>query len=335
MSDGISPATRADGGLAALRDSAGLAERSEVGRLYISGADALDLLNRLTTNKLEDLPAGHACATVLTNGDARVIDLLELGALDDGLLCLTSPGCQQTVVDWLDTYTFGEEIVVEDRTATTFQITLAGPEARRVLESTGAAVGHLELDRLCRTVVDGADVVVWRTRSGGADGYEIVGELPERDAVHNSLTVATPVSAGEWEAYRIQNGMPAVGAEFGTFTNPLESRLLGAVSDDKGCYTGQEVIARLQTYRKVQRKLMAVSLSGSAEAGSKLTASGGSAGELTSVAGTSAGAIGLALIPAKLALPGAVLDVASDTGISVQATLAEPAFALATEPPDA
>ena len=84
------------GGLAAeyraLVDGAGLAERSDVGRLRITGADALDLLNRLTTNQLDELPEGHARLTVLTNGDARVIDVLALAALDGALLCLTSPG---------------------------------------------------------------------------------------------------------------------------------------------------------------------------------------------------------------------------------------------------
>ena len=111
----VPPADAAE--LRALRLAVGVADRSDAGRLDISGADALDLLNRLTTNALEELPDGRSKWTVLTNGDARVIDLLALGALDGRLLCLTSPGRAAEVVDWLDMYTFGEEIEVVDQHA--------------------------------------------------------------------------------------------------------------------------------------------------------------------------------------------------------------------------
>ena len=328
----VPPADAAE--LRALRFAAGVADRSEAGRLDISGADALDLLNRLTTNALEELPDGRSKWTVLTNGDARVIDLLALGALDGRFLCLTSPGRAAEVVDWLDMYTFGEEIEVVDRTPGTFQLTLAGPEAEATLR---AAVGSSDSftpparDNLARAAVAGADVVVWRMLGGGREVFEIVGERPDAERVSAALSGAgaVPVSAESWEARRIESGMPAYGAEFGAFTNPLESGLAGAISDEKGCYTGQEVIARLLTYRKVQRRLMLLTLSGPASPGAKLTYEGASAGVATSVAATSDGFTALALVSAKHAEVGRTLSVADDGATAV---LSEPGFALATAP---
>lgn len=318
---------------AALVDGAGLADRSDVGRLRITGADALDLLNRLTTNKLEELPDGHARLTVLTNGDARVIDVLELAAVDGSLLCLTSPGRAAAVIDWLDTYTFGEDISVADRTAETAQLTLAGPGAAAVLAAAGVDGVPAALDRVAPVTIAGVGVMLWRTLTGGAEGFEVIVERAGGTAVRAALAAAgaTPVSARAWETFRIANGMPAYGSEFGEATNPLESRLRGAISEDKGCYTGQEVVARLLTYGKVQRRLMSVALSGPVEADADLRADGARAGTLTSVADVPGrGRVGLALIAQKRAAVGSAFDVSGASGVT--ATISEPAYALATEP---
>jgi len=314
--------------LRALREAAAVADRALAGRLFITGDDALDLLNRLTTNMLDALPDGQATSTVITNGDGRVVDLLGLGALDDGLWCLTSPGYAQTVVDWLDLYTFAEDITVEDRTASTFQLTLAGPTAAAVLTPVADA---LALDAIARTDVGGASVVVWRRLAGGADGYELIGALADRGTVLAALlgAGALEVSGDAWEGFRIENGMPAVDAEFGLFNNPLEARLLGAISETKGCYTGQEVIARLQTYAKVQRKLMSVELDAPVGVGTALEVDGKRVGELTSVTPMGDGTQGLALINGKAAIDGATL-----TAGGANAVLREPAYAVATEPVD-
>jgi folate-binding protein YgfZ len=321
--------------LSALRTGAAVADRAAAGRLAISGPDALDLLNRLSTNQLDVLPDGESRWTVLTNGDARVIDLLALGALDGTFLCLTSPGRADAVIEWLDMYTFAEEIEVVDRTPSTFQLTLAGPESESILRGVTGLAGEFSLDSLRLTAIAGVEVTVWRILGSGRDGFEIIGGQPDVEAVRDALVTAggVPVSSASWEAYRVENGMPAYGAEFGPFNNPLESRLRGAMSEIKGCYTGQEVIARLETYRKVQRRLMSLALSGGATPGAKLTSEGASAGVVTSVAATPEGFAALALVSSKHAEAGGTLDVAADDGATgVTALLVEPAFAIATEP---
>lgn len=318
----------------ALRVRSGISDRSVNGRLWITGTDALDLLNRLSTNELEELPGGTGTSTVLTNGDARVIDLLDLGAIEQGFWCLTSPELAQTVVDWLDLYTFGEEITVVDLTAETFEIAVVGPAALETLIGAGASNEDLDVNQLRSTTIAGVNVLIWHKLAGGAEGYELIGNRDDALAIISSLKIAggKVITQSEWEVYRIANGMPAAGTEFGLFNNPLEARLLGAISDTKGCYTGQEVIARLQTYQKVQHRLMSVDLTGPVEPGVQLFSQSTVAGRLTSVSQTDEGNIGLALVNGKFAEEDLMLDVSSDIQPPIRATLRNPFYAILTEP---
>ena len=320
--------------LAALASGVGLVDRSHAGRLSIAGADALDLLNRLSTNKLESLPPEQGLPTVLTSPKGRVVDLLVVGAQEGRLLCLTSPGRQQPVLDWIDFYTFGEEVQPEDVTPATAQFTLAGPRAGCLLSAAGVPVDGLPPYHLRGAGIGEAPVVVWRTLSAGVESYEVIVSQPLGRGVWRALVEAGAVSAGRtaWEAFRIANGAPAYDAEYGDQTNPLESRLRGAVSFSKGCYTGQEVVARLDTYRKVQRYLMAVRLASPASPGELLQVDGQKAGVLTSVAALAVeeGYAALAFVDARYASAGQVVEV---PGAAAAATLADPAYATATEPP--
>ena len=322
---------------AALESGVGVTDRSHMGRLHLLGADVLDLLDRLTTNKLETLEPGEGLPTVLTTNKGRVVDLLTLTATDDYLLCLTSPGRQQAVVEWIDFYTFSEDVTVEDASADTAQITLAGPGAATLLDGLGVDVSGLPTFHSCTYALANADVLVWHTLSAGTPTYEIIVLVAAAARVWEVLTQAGAVPTGHqaWEAYRVQHGMPVHAAEFGDDTNPLESRLKGAISFDKGCYIGQEVVARLNTYQKVQRRLMAVTFSGPAQIGDALKlADGVAAGVVTSVAQVPGGGrfIGLALVRHEHATTGVTLLVADRDATAV---LSEPAFALATEPVEA
>ena len=322
---------------AALEFGVGVTDRSHVGRLRLLGSDVLDLLDRLTTNKLENLEPGEGLPTVLTTNKGRVVDLLTLTATDGHLLCLTSLGRQQVVAEWLDFYTFSEDATVEDASAGTAQLSLAGPGAAKLLERLGIDVSGLPAFHSRTHVLAKADVLVWHMLSAGTPTYEIIVPVAAAAGAWEAFTQAGAVPTGHeaWEAYRVRHGMPAYGAEFGDDTNPLESRLKGAISFNKGCYIGQEVVARLNTYQKVQRRLMAVTFSDPAKIGDALKSAGGiSAGIVTSAVQVPGGGtfIGLALVRQEHAAPGVTLLVADrDT----TAILSEPAFALATEPVEA
>ena len=319
---------------AALESGVGLADRSHVGRLRLLGADVLDLLDRLTTNKLETLEPREGLPTVLTTSKGRVVDLLTLTAADGHLLCLTSPGRQEAVAEWIDFYTFSEDVTVEDVSGDTAQLSLAGPGSAALLGALGVDVSGLPMFHSRGHALAGADVLAWHTLSAGTPTYELIVPAAAALTVWNALTQAGAVPTGHqaWEAYRVLRGVPIHSAEFSDDTNPLESRLRGAISFNKGCYIGQEVVARLNTYDKVQRSLMSLVLSGPAQPGDALkSAEGASAGVVTSVAQRPIDGVyvGLALVRHEHATPGATLLVADREAM---ATLSHPAYALATEP---
>ena len=267
----------------AARNSAALLDRSAFGRLRVTGADGLDLLNRLSTNKLIDLEPGRGAATVLTTNKGRILDLLVVANLGEELLVFTSPGTQDRVAEWIDTYTFGEDIVVEDVTQTTALLSVVGPQAADTL---GDEISGLELFDSTEVDLGGRPVRVVRTDALGIDGYDVLAPVEHAASIWLALADRGAVPIGELaaEAVRVEQGVPRYGRELGEDYNPLEAGLLPFISFDKGCYIGQEVVVRLNTYRKVQKRLMGIALEGeSPDHDALVECDGKQAGFLTSV----------------------------------------------------
>ena len=228
---------------------------SGAGRLKLTGADARDLLNRLSTNLVDpNAPAGEVTATVLTSDRGRIVDLVYVAHCGDHQLLLTGAGQQDNVTAFLDKYTIMEDIEVEDITGSTALLALTGPAAGAIVS---AAAGGL--------ADDGARVIALpgNPEGEGADGpprYRILAPAASGGAALGRLRAAgaVAISAAAAETLRIARGRPQYGAEMGDAYNPLEAGLIGAIDFHKGCYIGQEVIARLDTYRKVQKYLVAL-----------------------------------------------------------------------------
>ena len=300
---------------------AGLVDRSPAGRLKLTGADSLDLLNRLTTNDLTLLtPGGPGAATVLTSNKGRVIDLLTVFFLQDGLLVLTSPAARQRVAEWIDFYIIMDDVTVRDQTDETCAVSVIGPEAAGLLDRlTGGEASSLDLYGHRSVVIDGAEARLARTDFAGVPGYELIApaDLGERLWTALAERGAEPVGGEALEAVRIWRGVPAHGAELTEERNPLEAGLVRFVSFNKACYIGQEVVARLNAYDKVQRSLVGLSWRAEEEpGGGTLFAGERAAGELTSsttVPGV-ARAVGLGYVRRAHAEPGSVLTTAADGG---------------------
>ena len=272
----------------ALTSGVAVLDRSDVGRLILTGEDALDLLNRLSTNELMTLEVGLGAATVLTTNKGRIVDLLYVHRDEDRLVVLTSPGNQQRVAEWIDFYTFVEDVAVEDVTGETAVLSLAGPNSTAFLDDlTGGEASLLApLDRL-HTQISGVSVEVYRSEFLGTPSFDVVidSEYKERLSVVLTDGGAVPVGADAVEAVRIERGIPAFGKELTEDYNPHEANLVQYISFSKGCYIGQEVIARLQTYRKVSKYVVGLRWDGEGPAlGSFLVHDGKRMGVVTSVA---------------------------------------------------
>lgn len=265
--------------LDALLNRAALVARHDWGRLRATGKDFLDLVHRLSTGDVKDLPVGAARETVLTTAKGRIVARLVLARPDaGGVLALCGALEASRVEAHLGKYTFSEETGLSDVTASTAEFALLGPEAP-------ALVSRAEARRL---EIGGASVVAIGHDGFEAEGVTVVAEAADAGAVeHALLERAAGRSAGRdaAEAWRILRGYPAPVAELNEDHNPLEAGLREAVSFTKGCYVGQEVVARLNTYDKVSRALVRLTLPAGAPVpapGSAVRAGGKEIGVVTS-----------------------------------------------------
>jgi len=294
----------------ALREGAALVDRSSTGRLLYAGADALDLLHRLSTNDLLPLEVGGGAATVLTSPKGRIVDLLLVARGPDDLLVLTSPGTSQTVLDHVEFYTFGEDVKASDTSEETAILSVVGPRAGDVLAALRGSV-EVELPLYGSTVVDvdGVSVRIVRTDFVGLPAFDFVVAVDDVGRLRDALLAAgssvglVPAGDDALESVRIEQGVPAYGSELGETYNPHEAGLVDHVSFTKGCYTGQEVVVRLATYDKIQKHLVGVRWDSSAEVatGAKLVLDGAPVGIVTSSTSAVDGPGGVALAYVKTA----------------------------------
>ncbi len=288
------------------------------GCLKATGEDALDLLNRLSTNKVDHLQPGHWTPTVLTSDRGRIVDLLSVVHASDCVYLLTSPGQQLPVIEWLDKYTIMEDLEVQDLSASVTVLALAGQGADAAIGLTGSDTDRLPgLQYPAPTVsIAGSEPIALSRPLGGLPCCLLIASADTVPAVIGALSNAGSVSAGDqqWESLRVAGGAPAWGTEMGEPYNPLEVGLIGAIDFTKGCYIGQEVIARLDSYDKVQRYLSVLRISdgAGAAAGTPLYDGARQVGTVTSLYRTAGGELrGMGFVRTASAIPGQVLDVGS------------------------
>ena len=272
----------------ALTSGVAVLDRSDAGRLLLTGDDALDLINRLSTNELATLEVGAGAATVLTTNKGRIVDLLHVHRSEDRLVIFTSPGNQQRVAEWIDFYTFVEDVAVQDVTRETAMLSLTGLDSTKFLDelTDGRASSLATFERLSARISHAA-AEVYRSDFLGPPSFDIVIDAEHKDRLLAVLTDngATPAGPDVIEALRVQRGIAAFGKELTEDYNPHEANLVHHVSFSKGCYIGQEVIARLQTYKKVSKFLVGLRWDDDGPAsGSFLTHDGKRMGIITSAA---------------------------------------------------
>ncbi len=270
--------------LAAFSESAALIDRSGSTLLVQQGADALDLLHRLSTNDLLSLESGDSRFTILTSERGRIIDLLQVVAAEPGKLLLLSESTDpRPPIDWIEKFTIIEDSEVTDASNELTRLALIGPEALRF---AGDAFGpDFSNGQAVLSGAEGQQIVLVSSRWGTTNRLDIVLPHDGLAATWRKLVEAGAVPAGDvaFHAARIHQGIPLAGRELTEKSNPLEVNLKDLVSFTKGCYVGQEVVARLDTYDKLQRRLVAFESNTPVEPGTELTSAGKRAGIVTSV----------------------------------------------------
>lgn len=276
-------------------------DTSHYGLIRMVGKDALDLLHRLSTQDLAPLRPGEGAETILTTEKGRILDTVLLLRRADDLMLQVSPTNQARVLTWLNKYTIMEDSAATDVTDEHGQLLVLGAEASTMISKLIPSVTHLPLYHHVDAEVAGASVVVSRTRAPVGDGFHLVAHAGDLGPVRAVIARAgvTPIEASAFDVLRIEAGQPEFGSELDERFNPHEANLARHISYTKGCYIGQEVIARLDTYDKVQRHLRGLRVQGDASVtpGSQLLRDGKEVGLVTSVATSPAfGQIALAYV---------------------------------------
>lgn len=289
------------------------------GRIFMRGRDRAALLHRLSTNDIERLQPGEGILTVLTTPIGRMIDLLTVHALEDALLLVTSPDQGPAVFSHLRRNIFFNDQVTLDAAGRTYdQLALYGPQAASILAVLNGSSVELALHRTQRISVAGCDLLAARCKPIGGGGFRLYIPVGGYDAVCAALrdAGAAEMDRDVFDVLRIEQGYGAFGRELSQEYIPLETGLLDAVSFSKGCYVGQEIIARMESRGRLAKRLCGLKLSAPVALTAKLVVDGKDAGDLTSATQSPRfGPIALAYIRTAHAEDGTIVMVA-DTGIS-------------------
>ena len=269
------------------------------GCLRIGGEDRVAFLQRQTTNDLSLLSPERSVVTVLVSPTARILDVLRVIVRGEDLIVLTLPGHGGDTARYLKKRIFFmDKVRLEDESQRFIQMDLEGP-------GTGEAVQKLgfpsipELDGVAIAQIETSTLCAVRQRGLSEASYRLLIPSEAWGMVEKRLRQAgvERLSPESYEVLRVEAGVPAAGAELTEEYTPLEAGLGYAVSGNKGCFTGQEVLARQTTYDKVVRHLVRLGLEAPAQAGERLYAGGEIVGVITSAAvSPRMGAIGLGMV---------------------------------------
>jgi len=266
-----------------------LADRTALGRVRMLGKDRQDLLHRLSTNDINVLKPGEGALTVLLTVKGRIVDLVHALAGEEDLLVVSSVGNGEKIRVWIDTFLFREEVTLHDASEEAC-LGLYGPGAAEILGrlTGGADFTNLPLAHHRSARLAGIDLHVARTFPLAGSGYLLLCGAGKTSLLWDALRAeeVTPAGTEALDRLRVAAGVPELGKELSEDYNPWEARLDRAINLSKGCYLGQEVVARLNTYQKVQRRLAGFEVGGSVLPlpGAPIFASGEEIGQVTSAA---------------------------------------------------
>lgn len=294
-------------------------EHASIGRVWLRDPDRAALLQRLTTNDIARLRPGDGARTALINTHARILDLLTVYALPDALLLTTGVGQGATLARFLQSKIFFQDKVsVEDQTEQIAHVALYGPQAAAMIERImGVTVADWPLHHVEVGQLSGASVWITRMLPLGGDGFGILAARADLPTVQAAFGDVAVLDDATYDVLRIEMGYGAPRREWSTEYIPLEANLQDTISFTKGCYTGQEIIARMDSRNRLAKRLMGLRFEHAVEPGTALLVDGKDAGVVTSSAQSPRfGAIGLGYV--RTAFADAGLHVALATGGSVE-----------------
>ncbi|HLF26375.1 MAG TPA: glycine cleavage system protein T [Anaerolineae bacterium] len=308
---------------AAAHTGAVIYDSSSRGRLRLTGSTRLDFLHRMSTNEMNALRPGQGAATILTTPIGRIIDRIMVYVRENDLLALTSRGAHAAVINWLKKYIFfNDDVQLHDVTGQLGMVSIYGPQASETVA------------RLVDQNVSGLSWHAWQPTSEGAwvaradalagAGFHIFTSTPAALAPLWGRAVESgvaPIGEQAFEALRIEAGLPRYGHELSETYIPLEVGLWRDVSFTKGCYIGQEIIARMESRQRLAKQLVGLRASERLESGTELSVDGTSIGKVSSAAHRAEHDwLALAFVKPPQAIPGTRVLLGTEPALEAEVT---------------
>ena len=298
----------------ALREGAGLLDRSDRRRLLVSGSEGAEFLQGQLTNDVEALEEGQGCYAALLDRKGKIrADMRVIRLAGDQLLIDTEAPSGSLVLSHLEMYKIGRDAAVEDVSDQHALLSLIGPQSEDVIGGVPLRPEHANRE----IAIGGATC-----RAIGTDlGVDLLVPVAEADALRSALLAAgaEPIGDEAAEIARVEGGRPRVGFEIGATTMPQEAGINErAVSFTKGCYIGQETVARLHYKGKPNRHLRLLAPESPVEVGDPVSIDGREVGTIgTAVLSPARGPLALAILRRE-AEPGAEVLVGEGVRAKVE-----------------
>ena len=257
----------------ALYNGAALRNISHQGIVELKGADALDLIHRIATNGVKDLPKEGVKKTIFTSEKGRFIGVTTLMNFETYQLLVCDRASKMKVMSWIRKYVISDDVEVNDANIKYNLLELSGPQSESFATLVcGSVAGEMQTNTF--KIIHTENILFFLIKITGERGKNkfwfladfenskrLINYMKEYKGVFNF----SMVGEAAYNIYRVEQGVPVVPNEINDEYNPLEAGMNELIDFKKGCYIGQEVIARLDTYQKVQKQLVGLKFSDSIE----------------------------------------------------------------------
>ena len=272
-----------------VRNAAGFADISHLGLLTVTGKDRIPFLNGLLTNDISKLSERGGIHSVLLNTKARILADLYLYEGGDHMIADTGETTAAKVKDILDRFIITEDVQLHDSNDDQVHITIQGPKSTQAMKEI-IGLDVQDLQPLQHKTL-GPSRIIARDRTGQT-GYDIILPRDESEAVWQAFLLkggeigVRPVGLNALDILRLEAGLPKYGVDVDENAIVLEAGYKDAISFTKGCYMGQEVVARATHIGRVNKQLVKIEVDAKdvPASRSKLSSDGRDAGFLTSAA---------------------------------------------------
>jgi folate-binding protein YgfZ len=314
---------------AALRESAGVCDLSFRSRICLTGADRVRFLHGQVTNDIKRLKTGEGCYAAITTAKGKMESDLNIFVLQDELLLDFEPGLTEKISQRLEKYIVSDDVQVVDVAPHYGLLSAQGPQAEATVKALGIFSDVPTKPLYSVKVSDATLGEIYLTNHPRlfGNGFDLFVPINSLGAIADKLIAAAKSVGGRacgWDAFelaRIEAGRPRFGADMDETNIPLECGIEArAVSYNKGCYIGQEVINRIHSIGHVNKELRGLRLGGDLNAlptkGDKLFRDGKEVGYITSAAKspTLAANIALGYVRREANSPGTELILRTTTG---------------------